>query len=303
MRIASLVVLAVAATLWLQNTAELLRFVVTVFGRLPIITPVFVYAAMLAVAGLMVVPPLIAAFAAGAAAAAAVARNGAVPVARLPSARARYVAPAYTDDAAAAPACARAAGGGRHGACGKSASIEPGLDLGDGAPSRMDAGATRRPCRCRAWGTLPHPFVFRTTGPSLGPAPIADCRASRRAGRGRDRAAVTAVPAAPGLAISFVLPAGLEPARSSLPGVQRLGRWTAIFVAPPAEGIVWPRQLRGKIAPPALRDLADRGDGAGRPRLAAAAAVAAPQRTSGRWTRPGSSPPLGPAVAPVPPLR
>ena len=40
LRIASIVVLAVTATLWLRDTVELLRFIVAVFGRLPIITPV-----------------------------------------------------------------------------------------------------------------------------------------------------------------------------------------------------------------------------------------------------------------------
>ena len=38
------VVLAVTATLWLRDTVELLRFMVAVFGRLPIVTPVPVYA-------------------------------------------------------------------------------------------------------------------------------------------------------------------------------------------------------------------------------------------------------------------
>ena len=53
----SIVVLAVAATLWLRDTVELFRFLVAVFGRLPIVTPVFVYAALLAAAGVMIVPP------------------------------------------------------------------------------------------------------------------------------------------------------------------------------------------------------------------------------------------------------
>ena len=46
-RAASVVVFSVAATLWLRNTVELLRFLVAMFGRLPIVTPVFVYAAVM----------------------------------------------------------------------------------------------------------------------------------------------------------------------------------------------------------------------------------------------------------------
>src|SRR4029077_6429941 len=38
----------------------LLRFAVAVFGRLPMITPVYAFAVLIAAAGLMVVPPLVA---------------------------------------------------------------------------------------------------------------------------------------------------------------------------------------------------------------------------------------------------
>ncbi|HEX6945359.1 MAG TPA: M28 family peptidase, partial [Casimicrobiaceae bacterium] len=60
-RAASVLVLAVTATLWLRETVELFRFAVAVFGRLPIVTPAFAYGALLAAAGLMIVPPLVAA--------------------------------------------------------------------------------------------------------------------------------------------------------------------------------------------------------------------------------------------------
>jgi hypothetical protein len=46
-------------------------------------------------------------------------------------------------------------------------------------------------------------------------------------------------PRRPGIAVSFVLPRGVMPARSSLPGALRLGQWSATYIAPPAEGIVW----------------------------------------------------------------
>ena len=112
---------------------------------------------------------------------------------------------------------------------------------------------------------------------------------------------MTVVPRRPGLAITFILPAGLEPARSSLPGLQRRGRWTATYVAPPAEGIVF-RASFGKIAPPALRDL----------RIAATVQGGrdwppppwlAPQRTA--WTVDATwiVAPFALPIAPVPPLR
>ena len=73
------VVLAVAGTLWLRDTVELLRFMVALFGRLPIVTPVYVVRRdHAACAGVMVVPPFIAAAAAATPAAAAVARDRAL---------------------------------------------------------------------------------------------------------------------------------------------------------------------------------------------------------------------------------
>jgi hypothetical protein len=51
--------------------------------------------------------------------------------------------------------------------------------------------------------------------------------------------AITVVPQEPGLAITFVAPPNVEPARSNLPGVTRLGRWRATYVAPRADGVVW----------------------------------------------------------------
>jgi hypothetical protein len=104
------------------------------------------------------------------------------------------------------------------------------------------------------WGVLPHPFVFRATAPSLGPAPMTIGALSADPVAAGTELSVTVIPKRPGLAITFILPAGLEPARSSLPGIDRRGRWTATYIAPPAEGIVF-RASFGKIAPPALRDL------------------------------------------------
>jgi hypothetical protein len=38
----------------------------------------------------------------------------------------------------------------------------------------------------------------------------------------------------------------VSPARSSLPGAPRLGRWTATFIAPPADGILWRATFGGR---------------------------------------------------------
>ena len=63
-RIVSLVVFDVAAVLWLHETIVLLRFLVATLGRFPIVTPAFVYAMVMLLAGVMLVPPLLGALAA-----------------------------------------------------------------------------------------------------------------------------------------------------------------------------------------------------------------------------------------------
>src|SRR5690606_20512741 len=64
-RLASAVVLLVTGGLWLQNTIDLLHFSNAVFGRFPMIAPVWVMPALLFLAGLFLVPPVIATVAAG----------------------------------------------------------------------------------------------------------------------------------------------------------------------------------------------------------------------------------------------
>jgi hypothetical protein len=50
---------------------------------------------------------------------------------------------------------------------------------------------------------------------------------------------VTVVPKEPGIVVIFAAPPDVAPARSNLPGVVRLGRWRATYVAPRPEGVVW----------------------------------------------------------------
>ena len=51
------------------------------------------------------------------------------------------------------------------------------------------------------------------------------------------RVTLSVVPTQPGVAVTFVLPAGVTPARTSLPGIVRNGRWIATYIAVPTDGI------------------------------------------------------------------
>ena len=237
-RAASVVVFLITATLWLPNTVDLLRFIVAIFGRLPIVTPVFVYAAVMAAAGLMLVPPLVAALARTAPLRFPKLATAACLFAVAATGKFAHMAPAYTNEEPLRRV-ARAVQEGDGPAIWDVGSVEPGVDLGEGAPSGwMPAAAA--PTASVPFGRLPHPFVFRSTGPSLGPAPITIAALTVEPVEAGIELAVTVMPRSPGLAVSFVLPDGLEPARSNLRGAHvRLGRWTATYLAPTPDGLVF----------------------------------------------------------------
>jgi hypothetical protein len=236
-RAASVVVLGVAATLWLREALELSRFMVAVFGRLPMITPIFVFAAIVTLAGIMIAPPLIAAVAPPrpigrpslltAILLAAVAAAGAFA----------YAAPAYTMEQPLRRHARAIQEDGAGTAIWEVASTEPGLDLEAGAPSGWSPD-TRPPETSVPIGRYTHPFVFRTHGPPLGPAP-ARVTVTQTPVEAGVELAVTVVPQEPGLVVTFVAPPGVTPARSNLPGVTRAGRWRATYVAPRPDGVAW----------------------------------------------------------------
>jgi len=247
-RAASLVVLAVAGTLWLRDTVDLMRFVVAIFGRLPLVTPVFVYAAIMSAAALMLAPPFIAV----ATTTRPLLRPSAITALCLTAvaiaAGLAYRAPAYTHEQPLRRYVRALQEGSEARATWEVASLEPGLDLEPGAP----VGWTRQsgpPDAAIPWGRLPQPFVFRSEGPSLGPAPIAIGPVTRQQVAGGVELSATVTPQQPGLVVSFVLPAGLVPARHNLPGITRLGRWTAAYVAPPEEGVLFRASFPAATAP------------------------------------------------------
>jgi hypothetical protein len=192
---------------------------------------------MMALAGTMVVPPLIA----------IVARTR--PVLRpslttsigltaiAVAAGLAYIAPAYTEEAPLRR-YARAIQEGNGAATWEIASIEPGIDLGEGAPHGWTPVNTAPPSSVPL-ARLAHPFVFRTSTPSLGPAPIAIAALNVEPVAAGTELSVAVVPRLPGIAVSFVLPTGLEPARSNIPGILRGGRWTATYLAPPPDGVLF----------------------------------------------------------------
>ncbi len=304
-RVASLVILAATATLWLPDTYDLLWFVVAVMGRLPLVTPVFVYAAVIGAAGIMVVPPLIALLARERPLVRPWLVTAVLLLAIAAAASAAYVSPAYTAERPLRRSVRALQDAGAAGSIWEVASVEPGLDLGPGAPGDWRP-VTGPAASSVPWGRSPFPFVFRSAGPPLGPPPAAISSFVVEPAADGQRLLLSVVPREPSLVLRFILPAGVVPVRSSLPGVERDGRWSATFVAPPPEGLAWEASFRG-VAPEQLRETVV---GIGTARLPGGDGWQSlpgwlPQDTvvwsaAAAWVVPATA---GPGIAPVPPLR
>ena len=305
-RIASLVIFMVSATVWLRETHDLMRFLVATMGRLPIITPVTAYAAVLALAGAMAAPPMIAALARIRPLVRPWLVTSLLLLATAATSGAAYFAPAYTSDEPLRRRARALQDGDAPNAIWEIASVEPGIDLNPDAPSGWMPVTTAATGLSVPWGRYAYPFVFRTTGPALGPAPATLAPLVVKPLADGIQVTLSVVPREPGLVASFVLPAGVVPARSSLPGVVALGRWTASYVAVPPDGVVFDASFRGAVAD-GLRETrvkissARFPGGSGWQRLPSWM----PRETavwSGEavWIVPV---PPAPAIAPVPPLR
>ena len=170
-RATSIVVLVFTGVLWLRM-ADLLPFLVAVFGRLSIVTPSAVYAAVIALITLMVAPPLVAALSGLA--------GGLLPwrlgtalwlLALATAAGLAYEAPAYTRERPLRRAVRYVHDGATGVAFWEVGSNEPGLDLHPAAPPGW-VPVTDRPTRERPRpidaGRVPLPFPHDTRSAAAG---------------------------------------------------------------------------------------------------------------------------------------
>lgn len=233
LRAASLVSFAVNATLWGWILLQLLDFAVGHFGRMPLITPVWVFGALMFVGAIVLAPPAIATLIGR-----PLRRPGLATALLLvlvaSAAGWAYLAPAYTPEQPLRRVAWYVQDSDRTEATWQVASIEPGLDLAANAPfdwtPAIDAPPAAIPLPPRR-----HPFVFRATAPADAAVPAHVMIGRRRAGDTIEFT-VAVTPSEPGLSATFVMPEALTPARPNLPGIIRRGRWMARFGAVPPEG-------------------------------------------------------------------
>jgi hypothetical protein len=231
-RIASFVILCITVAMWGWLLLQLLRFAVAHFGRQPIITPAWAYAALMFLGGIMWTPPALAmltgrplrrpGFATALLLAAVVAAGGYA-----------YAAPAYTYEQPLRRAVQFVQDTSSGRAFWQVGSIEPGLDL-ERNPAQWTPLGGPLPTTVPT-PRLRHPFVFFAEVPPLGDIPG---RVTMRTARVGDSIefTVSVVPGVRALGASFVMPPGLTPVRPNLPGIARGGRWVATFAAMPMEG-------------------------------------------------------------------
>lgn len=245
-RVASVVILAVAGTLWLPDTADLLPFIVALLGRLPIITPGWVYAAVLLACGLFVAPPFIAVTAATRPLLRPSLVTAALLIVVVTLTGLAYASPAYTYDQPQRRSMRVLVEPNAATATYDVTSQEPGLDLDAGAPGGWYR-TTMAPSFSAPFAISPMPFVFRTTGPSPGPPPASVSLFVVKQVASGSELTITIVPKTPGLSAAFVLPEGVTPSRSNFPGVVAGHRWRATYVGIPADGVTWQASFKAGV--------------------------------------------------------
>jgi hypothetical protein len=240
-RLGSAAVLAAVAVLWLPSLVDVLHFSIAAAARQPIVVPVWLIPAILAGGALALVPPALAVVC-GRSWRPAIA-GSMLALALAAAAAWAWWAPAYTHDRPLRRVARYIQDTARPSAVWEVGGVEPGLDLGGNPLEWKPAQDAPHPL-VRA---LRHPFVFRATGPASAALPAA--------------ARIRVVPEAAGasltlsvaplvrpLAVSFVLPAGIEPRRANLPGRVESGRWRATYIAMPPEGVALRASFEAGVA-------------------------------------------------------
>ncbi|HSL20795.1 MAG TPA: M20/M25/M40 family metallo-hydrolase [Vicinamibacterales bacterium] len=244
-RLVSLVAFAFTLALWGPPLYQVLHLAIGRFGHLPVVTPFWVYAALMFVGALVMAPPLLAALTGG-----PIRRpawtTALVFVVVVVCVGLAYSAPAYTEREPLRRVVQYAQDSTGSGGYWQVGSVEPGLDLHAPAAEWMPLNGslplslpTRR---------LPHPFVFYRRATE---APEIPGRATLRTTAHDDvvEFTISVVPSVRGLTASFVMPPGMTPVRANIPGILRAGQWTASFAAVPLEGAAFHAYVPTRDAP------------------------------------------------------
>jgi hypothetical protein len=317
LRAASAVALAVCAAFFVPDGIVLFHFFVAVLGRLPIVTPFWVYPAFVALIGFMVAPPAVATAIGLARSRVGHALAGALLLLALAITTGLAVAAdAYTPANPLRRYARYVSDEVAHVAFWDVAGNEPGLDLdlppSDAARWRPVAAGTRPPTSLPLASGFSGAFLFRRDGDVTAPPATVSARTSTATAEA-DAAAtleyeVAVLPAAEGLSAAVVLPPGLVPTRATPTGAAWGDRWRSTYLGVPAGGVSFrlsiPAAAAARLAEVSVVIGAARlpgGEGGELPRFLPRAHTA--WATRSLWVvRPAPSP-EPPALPPEPALR
>jgi hypothetical protein len=237
--VSSLLIGLACLALWGPAIAPLLPFLVTLLGRLPLITPVWLFPLTFAAAATVLCPPMIAVLRATGARRPPFVTRGLLTALAAAFAWA-YMANAYSPSRPLRSTVQFYADYTAGRAFWQIESLEPGLHLDASAPSGWTAGPA--PDR-----TASAPFVFHVAA-ALPDAPL-EATYTSHVETDDVWVEVAARPRREAGILRFALPEGLTPLESSLSGRLRSGRWTALYAAAPLEGVTWRVRLTRATAP------------------------------------------------------
>lgn len=246
-RLASTLGLVTATVLWMPDVQSMFSFLVALLGTFPTVAPVWVLPSLLLLAAVSLAPQVVALLAASPRPRPRFVTR-AVLIAVAASMAWAYRAPAYTPDRPLRLALL-AIGDGEGPRTSTALAVagnEPAIDLGGSAPLLTPAASVPDTI---ARFTGDARFVSLGVTPEAAPAGHITCTESVGSS-GEVAVVITAVPAVDALRIRLELPSGTVPVRSNWPGRVRGGRWSAAYVAVPAEGITFrvtlPAQRAGR---------------------------------------------------------
>lgn len=240
-RLASLLVLFVSAVLWLPLTGPLFEFLVGLFGSLPIAAPAWLFPAAAVIAGFAVLPPL---------AGVIVGRERHLAPASLISSVlvltvagliwTLFVEPPYTGERPERRTIRYV-----QDMVQRKAVWEIGTHERDSAPAGVRPGApegwqadAQAPAVSLTLGPVSGVFRYRTRAADLVVPPLdVTTTVTLIEGTTDSTVDVRALPRLEGTGVVFALPWQVTPAEPSLPGVVQNGRWQAVVMPAPAEGI------------------------------------------------------------------
>ncbi len=239
-RVASALVALLVWALWAPDVVSLLSFLVALLGRLPVVTPTWLYPAAFFFVGIVLWPPILAILVGRAQWRLAHGVAGSVSmVALVVSGLLAWMAPAFTAERPQQRSAIFVDDRVRQTAQWALYGNEPGVDIGSGGPAGVAWEGVERSSIAGAL-VAPKAHLFRARVPNPSSTAPVTITATVARGQGDADVEITVIPVDPDWSsLAIVLPESIVPTRSSRAGRIRADRWQAWSTAVPADGMTW----------------------------------------------------------------